>query len=285
MIAGITKKTVITVAALVLAFSPFSAAAAEEESAGLTAMEAEAVVYDEPADAAALTWELPGILEEIGTGVRRAVIQCLKVFHGATKRAAHQKNSAERVAEARSFDAIEVDVRETDENGDIHLYHDYDHGYTLQMFLDDCRANGQTAILDMKSGCSFEDVVGCVKEKDMLSDTFFQVGKPDYAREIRGYDPAAQCWLLNGVGDEGYLRLDTLQENADCLAGVNVCGTVVDQGSAMACIEAVHAIRGTDGPMDICIFAYGDINNVYGGDAVYEECGADLLMTDRYPGE
>ena len=201
------------------------------------------------------------------------------------KRLAHQKNSAERVADAYRFDGIEVDVRETGENGDIALYHDEYHGLTLQMFLESCKENGQLAILDMKSGSNYEDVVNCVTAMEMIPQTIFQVGKGVQAEEIRGYNGEARCWLLNGVGSEYYLRLQVLEDYAEYFEGLNVCGSVLWPELAEDCIAAVHEIEGTAGPMTVCVFAYGAHDNVYNGDEIYEKYGADYLMTDLYPGD
>lgn len=206
----------------------------------------------------------------------------MKTRH-AVKRVAHMKNSEEAVAEAYLFDGIEVDVQETDGDGKIRLYHDDYMDYTLDMFLDHCLETGQMAVLDMKSRCTYADVVNLVTEKGMIANTVFQVGRGEQAQLIREYNPNARCWLLNGIGNEGYLNLARLNEFSDCFEGVNVCGTVVVADYSKESIDAVHSIKGSNGPMTISIFGFGENTSVYGGDETYIANGVDYLVTDLHP--
>lgn len=200
-------------------------------------------------------------------------------------RVAHQKNSAERVAAASDFDAIEVDLRgATDDGNDCRLLHDDYHGYTLRQFLHDCQRQNQIAVLDVKYDADVRSAVDIVTEEGMLAQTVFQVASGRVAKEICDRNGQALCWLLNGAGEESGLREDELRQYADCLVGVNICGSVVGSDRAESVISAAHAIAGRDGtPLDICIFAYGQRTDVYGNDDLYARLGVDALMTDVCP--
>ena len=200
-------------------------------------------------------------------------------------RVAHQKNSAERMAAASGFDAVEVDLRgETDDGGDYRLMHDVYHGYTLRQFLADCRRQGQVAVLDMKYDSVPEGAVDVVVEEGMIGQTIFQVPSGRVAETICERDGRAICWLLNGAGDEDGLREDDLKRYSSFIVGVNICGTVVGREGAESVISAAHSVIGRDGtPLDVCIFAYGDRTDVYGNDELYAALGVDCLMTDRCP--
>lgn len=197
-------------------------------------------------------------------------------------RVAHQKNSHEKVIEANKFDAIEVDLRYYD-NGDFHLYHNNDHDYTLNHFLEDCKNSGQIAMLDMKYQKNLDKLINLIYSKGMLDNTIFQCGTGKLAKRLCDINNNCHCWLLNGAGSEKSVRFEELTNYSSYLEGINIFGDLLSDDEIPNTINKIHNIKGHNGNIQVCFFAYGKRSDVYHKDELLIFSGTDWLMTDICP--
>lgn len=203
---------------------------------------------------------------------------------GSALRAVHRCNSDEVLERSEGAWAVEVDVRDATEGGDVEVWHDEESrsGLMLSKVLDTCRERGQVVILDTIHGCDMAAVVHMVAERGMFSQTRFQVMDVGDAYALRAIDGRCLVWLLNGTGGSGEtLRLADVDELSDVICGVNVCGRLVGDSVSMDALAGLCGRSGCGGsPLEVCVFAYGDRSDVYGLDESLYGVGVSVLMTD-----
>lgn len=167
---------------------------------------------------------------------------------------AHQKNSTTKVDDAikEGFWGIEVDVWQS---GDIFkLYHDsvnepYN-GYNLDAFLDTCKKNNITPILDLKSVSNYETLISQVKAKGMEKKTIYQTSV-SAAKTIHEKDNNARVWVLisDSITNIDQSKVNELTSAKDYIEGVNMRADHVDAND----IKAIQDIG-----LTICSFSYID---------------------------
>ena len=165
---------------------------------------------------------------------------------------AHQKNNAEKVDAAikEGFWGIEVDVWQS---GDVFkLYHDPDNepysGYNLDVFLDTCKKNNITPVLDLKSISNYETLVSQVKAKGMEKKTIYQTSI-SAAKIIHEKDNNARVWVLisDTIINLDQSKINELKAAKDYIEGINMRADHVDTND----IKAVQDIG-----LTICSFSY-----------------------------
>ena len=167
---------------------------------------------------------------------------------------AHMKNSASRVEKAINdgFWGIEVDVYQSGNN--FRLYHDSENdpynGYDLDEFLDTCKANNITAVLDIKYVKNYELLISQVKEKNMEDNTIYQTWWGG-ANKIHTKDNNARIWVLIPDGNKDIKGdiLNNLNSVKDYVEGVNMLALNVDKSD----IKAVQDLG-----LTFCAFSYGN---------------------------
>lgn len=146
---------------------------------------------------------------------------------------AHQKNDADRVKKAieEGFWGIEVDVHGKTENNKtvFPLYHDEYHGYNLDEFLDTCKSNNIVAVLDLKTGINYNELVKLVSSKDMLSKTIFMREDVSTLKKIYEINNNARNWLLIMDNDDLELARKRKSEYKQYFEGVDIYAKVVTE--------------------------------------------------------
>lgn len=178
---------------------------------------------------------------------------------------AHMKNSASKVNDAinEGFWGIEVDVYQS---GNIfQLYHDPKNdpynGYNLDVFLDTCKANNITAVLDIKSVNDFSKLIGLVKSKNMQNNTIYQTSVGN-AKNIYNVDNNARIWVLIGDANKDIVGniLKQIKEVKKYVEGVNMLALNVDSND----ISIVRSFG-----LTFCSFSYNSV--------LYSNANADTL--------
>ena len=187
---------------------------------------------------------------------------------------AHQKNSTSSVNEAikAGFWGIEVDVSKKTGN-DFKLYHtktsEYKNGYTLSAFLDTCKKNNITAILDWGAG-DVSAGISLVKEKGMMNNTIFQ-GDISFAKRVHKKDSNARIW----VESRNKININDLKQVKDYVEGVNIFAQKLEKSY----ITDIHNIG-----MTVCAYSWSG-NGMYPKQgfsaAKLKSWGVEYLMSDK----
>lgn len=187
---------------------------------------------------------------------------------------AHQKNSTSSVNEAikAGFWGIEVDVSKKNGN-DFKLYHtntsEYKNGYTLSAFLDTCKKNNITAILDWGAG-DVSAGISLVKEKGMMKNTIFQ-GGISFAKKVHKKDSNARIW----VESQNKININDLKQVKDYVEGVNIFAQKLEKSY----ITDIHNIG-----MTVCAYSWSG-NGMYPKAGFSAETlkswGVEYLMSDK----
>jgi len=190
---------------------------------------------------------------------------------------AHMKNRAEYVDEAikEGFWGIEVDVRQS---GDIFkLYHDSSNdpyrGYNLDVFLDTCKANNITAVLDLKKVNDYDKLISLVKSKNMQNNTIYQTSVGN-AKNIYNIDSNARIWVLISDSNRNISGsvLKQLQDVKDYVEGINMLALNVDSND----ISTVQSLG-----LTFCAFSYKSKLYSNANASTLRKWGSDYIMANN----
>lgn len=190
---------------------------------------------------------------------------------------AHMKNSATKVSDAikEGFWGIEVDVHQS---GNVFkLYHDSSNdpynGYNLDVFLETCKNNNITAVLDLKEISDYSKLISLVKSKNMEDNTIYQtsVGK---VKKIFNLDNKARIWVLISDSNKNITGsvLTDLSSVKDYVEGINMLALNVDQDD----INTVHGLG-----LKICSFSYKSKLYSNADASTLKKWGSDYLMANN----
>ena len=199
---------------------------------------------------------------------------------GVVQRATYRCNSAERVAESSSANAIKVDVHQAVGSDDAQLYTDEYAGYTLAAFLTTCKDTGKVAILDLHDDANEEAVVKAVSSAGLFENTRFIVSDMEQARRLHDINEGCVCWLRSSSGTSGEAyNILTAGKGEWLISGIFVMSDEVPSEGVKGFVEAIHAKNNSVGkPMQVCVCSTS-IDMDMAALSSWESAGADVLMT------
>lgn len=201
---------------------------------------------------------------------------------GSGTMVAHMKNDKSQVTAAinMGFKYIEADI-ETNGSMDLHHAGHSSNSYSASEFLQDCKADGVTAIFDVKvNQATVLTLYNEIKSAGMLSNAIFQTANSDMVTYIRGLDPNARIWWLTGSSASATsINVAAFDAIADKVEAVNTFAGHVNGVASNPCpLEKSFIDHCHSKGVKVC--GYSFINGLYGRAAELKGYGIDYLMSN-----